>query len=126
MRIARGVLGLDVTAYATDPRWQELSFGDWEGLTWPQIQQTEAGRVFDREASLWDFLPPNGESYEGMTRRIAAALEALSRDTVVVAHAGVARLLMYLIGGMVRERALRATISQGRVLVFQNGVCRWV
>lgn len=126
MDIARGVLGLPISGYRTDPRWQELSFGDWEGLTWPEIQQTEAGRVIDREASLWDFLPPNGESYERMARRIAAALEAISRDTVLVGHGGVARLLMFLIGGMVRERALRSTISQGRVLVLQNGACRWV
>ena len=126
MEIARAALGLSLHGYETDPRWMELSFGDWEGLTWPEIQKTERGSVFDREASLWDFEPPNGESYERMAERIAAALSDLRRDTVLVAHGGVARLLMILIGGGRREQALRATIAQGRVLVLQNGACRWV
>src|SRR5689334_14709700 len=37
MEIVRVTLGLDAAAYAVDDRLQEISYGDWEGSTLPEI-----------------------------------------------------------------------------------------
>ena len=38
MELARGAMGLSPGSYRCDPRLKELSFGDWEGLTWGEIE----------------------------------------------------------------------------------------
>ena len=41
MEIVRATLGLDPQAYAIDERLMEISFGEWEGLTLPEIQRRD-------------------------------------------------------------------------------------
>ena len=38
MEIARQAMGLPPGAYRLDAALKELSFGDWEGLTWPEVE----------------------------------------------------------------------------------------
>ena len=38
MEIARDAMGLPPGRYALDPVLKEISFGAWEGLTWPEIE----------------------------------------------------------------------------------------
>src|SRR5581483_10448348 len=49
MEIARTVLGLDPHDYALDPRLMEISYGDWEGLTLPEIDARMPGLLAQRE-----------------------------------------------------------------------------
>jgi broad specificity phosphatase PhoE len=126
MQLARGTLGLPIDDFRRDARLVELSFGEWEGLTWPQIRATVPDAAVIRDRALWSFAAPGGESYEAMARRIAASLAEIEGDAVLVGHGGVGRLLMLMIGGVPRERALTATVPQGRVLVLDHGSSRWV
>jgi probable phosphoglycerate mutase len=126
MEIMRAALGLDPRAYALDDRLKELSFGQWEGLTWPEVQACSPNLAFGREHDKWSFAPPGGESYAMLAERIAPFLDSLAGDSVVVAHGGVARVLMAMIGGVPRERAPMADIWQDRPLVFGRGRCDWV
>ena len=57
--------------------------------------------------------------------RVASWLGGLAGDTVVVAHGGVARVLLHLVAGVAKARAPVAEISQGRVLVFRSGAAHW-
>ena len=43
MELLRGAMGLDPSAYRTDPRLVEVSFGDWEGHTLPELTALDAG-----------------------------------------------------------------------------------
>jgi probable phosphoglycerate mutase len=126
MEIARAAMGLDPHAYARDERLKELSFGRWEGLTWPEVQADAPNLAFGREHDKWGFTPPGGESYAMLAERIAPFLESLGGDAVIVSHGGVARVLMALIGGAPRERAPMADIWQDRPLVFQRGRYDWI
>ncbi|HEX4408974.1 MAG TPA: histidine phosphatase family protein [Xanthobacteraceae bacterium] len=121
MEILRGTLGLDPNTYAIDDRLVEISYGDWEGFTLPEIDARTPGVMAQRERDKWGFAPPGGESYRELTQRISAWYAALTRDTVAAAHGGGVRALMTLINAMPPEEATRAPIAQGGVYVFADG-----
>jgi broad specificity phosphatase PhoE len=117
----RAVLRLDPKAYALDDRLVEISYGEWEGQTLPEIEARMPGALLERERDKWDFAPPGGESYRALTKRIAAWYAELTTDTVVTAHGGGARALMALFNIMSQDDATHATIAQGVVYVFADG-----
>jgi broad specificity phosphatase PhoE len=126
MEIARDAIGLPPRRYWLDPTLKEISFGAWEGLTWPEIAAGDAKSVRARTRDKWSFVPPGGESYAMLVERVRPWLEGLTGDAFVVSHGGVARALMTLIAGVAPAKAADATITQGRALCFENGNCRWI
>jgi len=121
MEVLRSTLGLDPQAYAVDERLMEIAYGDWEGLTLPEIDARMPGMLAARERDKWDFAPPGGESYGQLAERIGAWYAGLAADTVVAAHGGGARALMALLHLLPREEATHAQIAQGAVYVFADG-----
>jgi probable phosphoglycerate mutase len=121
MELLRTTLGLDRVSYATDDRLMEISYGDWEGLTLPEIEARMPGALAERERDKWDFTPPGGESYRELTNRISEWYAAMTRDTVVAAHGGGVRALMALFNVVPRDEATHASIAQGVVYVFAEG-----
>ena len=53
-----------------DDRLMEISYGEWEGLTLPEIEVREPGMLAQRERDKWDFAPPGGESYRDLAKRV--------------------------------------------------------
>lgn len=126
MEIARAAMGLPVQDYAMDERLVELTFGEWEGLTWPEVKARAPEAASWREGDKWRFTPPRGESYAMLAERLAPWVESLDREAVVVSHGGVARALMAMLAGMPEQQAALADIWQGRALVFHNGKFNWI
>ena len=126
MEIARDAIGLPARSYRLDAALKELTFGDWEGLTWPEIAARDPKSVRARSQDKWSFVPPGGESYAMLAERVRAWLDGLSGDAFIVSHGGVARALMTLIAGVKPAKAADAPIAQGRALWFENGGCRWI
>jgi len=120
MEIVRRKLGLEPEAYATDARLKEISYGAWEGLTLREVEADEPGVLRRREREKWDFRPPRGESYREVAERVAAWYASVADDTVVVAHGGVARVLMANFHIMRDEEATHAEVAQGVVYVFSD------
>jgi broad specificity phosphatase PhoE len=123
---ARTAIGLHPTYYKIDERLKELTFGQWEGLTWREVRKADATRAAIREKDKWNAVPPDGESYAMLTERVRGFLPTLRGPAVLVSHGGVARALMTMLGGISHKEAATAEIWQGRVLMFENGSCRWV
>ncbi len=120
MEIARDAMGLPPSRYPLDPVLKELSFGAWEGLTWPEIEARDPKGVRTRNEDKWSFVPPGGESYAMLAERLRPWLDGLSGDAFVVSHGGVARALMTLIAGVPPAKAADAPIVQGRALVLRE------
>ena len=120
MELVRTGLGLDGDGYRRDPRLIEISFGAWEGFTLAELSARDAQGVARREHDKWHFMPPGGESYENVARRMRAWYEALAADTVVAAHGGTARGLIASLGIAKPAAAPLLDIAQGVVYVFQG------
>jgi broad specificity phosphatase PhoE len=64
-------------AVEIDERLRETDFGDWEGLTRPEVQERSP-----RELRAWDAFdpapPPNGESELAMAERVIASLTEIA------------------------------------------------
>jgi probable phosphoglycerate mutase len=126
MELARASLGLAPERYGLEPALKELTFGDWEGLTWPQVAKRDPAGARAREADKWNFAPPDGESYAMLAARLQPWLESRQTDCFVVSHGGVARALMTLIAGVSPSAAENAEIWQGKAILFEGGAMRWV
>jgi alpha-ribazole phosphatase len=86
--------------YRTDDRLKELNYGEWEGLTWEQINVPEN--------SNWIFYHPekvlkNGESFEIQKARVVEFFKEVEQTNdkkiALVVHGGVIRsLISHLLG----------------------------
>lgn len=121
MEVLRATLGLDPFEYDIDERLVEIAYGNWEGLTLPEIEAQTMGVLAERDRDKWDFAPPAGESYRQVASRIGDWYASLTRDTVVAAHGGGVRVLMALLHILPEEEATHAPIEQGVVYVFADG-----
>ncbi len=126
MNIVRTAGSLPQGGYGLDERLKELSFGEWEGLTWPEVKGRAPHAAGWREGDKWNFVPPGGESYQMLSDRVWPWVNELDRETVVTAHGGVARVLLAELAGMDRQRAALENIWQGRLLIFEKGSWKWV
>ncbi len=126
MEIARAEMGLPPQPYRLDARLMELSFGDWEGLTWDTIRARDPAGMRARANDKWDFTPPDGESYATLVARLRPWLDERDSDVLVVAHGGVARAFLVMLAGVAPDSAASAEIWQGRALIFDMGGFSWV
>lgn len=82
-------LGLDPIVWRDDQRLAELSYGQWEGSTWKEIEVDHPNALTQWRADPRDFCPPGGESHFELRRRTEAALADIvgaNMRTVVVGH----------------------------------------
>lgn len=122
--IAPGVPGRVV------PEFNEIDFGDWEGLTREEIARRDPERFAAWQAARGDFVYPNGEAVAAFRARVArawhAARPALPSRVLVVAHKGViTTLLGELLGIGPAERAA-IPVDLASVHVLRAGGGGWV
>jgi broad specificity phosphatase PhoE len=126
MELMRATLGLDPSYYGIEARLAEISFGDWDGLTYAEIMARDEEVLASREADKWAFVPPAGESYADLARRVGEWYAGLQEDTVVAAHGGTARALLAYLAVVPPQAAPHYSIEQGVVYVFAgNRVTRY-
>ena len=72
----------------------EQNWGQWEGMSRPEIVARHGADVFARAGIATAFQPPGGESTQALHDRVADFLKDIARqegDAIVVAHLGVLR-----------------------------------
>jgi probable phosphoglycerate mutase len=82
-------LGLDPGQWRDDPRLAELSYGQWEGFSWKEIEVHTPMAMSDWRANPESYCPPGGETHFELRRRSAEALAdiiASKTRTVIVGH----------------------------------------
>ena len=92
-RLACAELDLAEAAIETDPRLKEIAYGDWEGLTYGEIEARYPDHWAARARDRWGFVVPGGESYAMVAARAGAFLDQVRGNTIVVSHGGTGRVL---------------------------------
>lgn len=87
-----------------DPRLREQGWGDWEGLTLPDVQRRFQDELARRVAMGWGFAAPGGESRKAVKDRVFSALREAAdrwpgRGILVVCHQGVIKATLYHLTG---------------------------
>jgi broad specificity phosphatase PhoE len=95
---------------------REIGFGQWEGLTWDEIEQKDAAQASRWVESFPYLSTPDGESVEAFHTRVLGEVQQLlalaeDRHLAVVTHAGVIRLILHSVCGFAEQEAWRSTAS---------------
>lgn len=126
MRIIRRELGLAPHEFRTDEGLLEITFGAWEGSTLAELAIDRPDDVHRRQADKWNFVPPGGESYEMLDRRIRSWVAGIEHDTVAVSHGAVGRVLQGLLTGADPRDIPSLPSPQDRALIWEGGAVRWI
>ncbi|AZG45003.1 histidine phosphatase family protein [Gordonia insulae] len=111
-----------VTVDATDDRFAEWDYGDYEGLTRAQIHADG-----DPDWAIWTSGGPNGESVDDMTRRVDSAVDAVEErlavsDVIVVSHGHFSRsFVCRFLGWPIHQGANIDLRPAGAALLMQLG-----
>lgn len=125
MEILRRSAGLDPLAYATDDRLKEINFGHWEGELWSKLPETDPEGFAARRVDPWGWVPRGGESYRMLADRVGGFLATLERDTVVVTHGGVSRVIRGHLLDIASVEIPRLEVPQDKLLEIRHGTAVW-
>lgn len=95
--------------------FEEIDFGDWEGLTAIQAQ-TATAELFSRfQVNPQGLAPPNGEAFNLFCQRVLDAFAAClthaeGGHTLIVTHAGVMRVILSEVLGLTWSSAYQIAI----------------
>jgi alpha-ribazole phosphatase len=98
------------------PGLREINFGQWEGLTWKEIEQRDGAYARRWMAEYPLLTAPDGEAFSDFGRRVLDEVQLLSstvegRRIAVVTHAGVIRTVLCALAGWRDEDAWEQTKS---------------
>jgi len=123
MEIVRGAMGLPIDQYSMDDRLIEISYGDFEGNTKPELKAANREFFLSRKKDAWNFRPNNGESQADTLVRIADWYASLEdhKTYVVTAHGAVGRVLRYHLLDLDQQEAATFVFPQDEVFEITKG-----
>jgi len=81
-----------------DERLNEIDFGEWEGLTFEQVQKKHPGLAREYLSKPQNIKIPGGESFSEFKNRVKASLEKILAkehgNVAIVSHGGVNRVII--------------------------------
>ncbi|MFT4112588.1 histidine phosphatase family protein [Silvibacterium sp.] len=98
----------------TLPELREISFGEWEALSWAEIEDRDA-EYAQRWTAEFPHLPaPGGERFDAFQSRILRVVKELfasqaEKPAAVVTHAGVMRVVLQSLCGVSEQEAWERT-----------------
>ena len=111
--------------------FNEIDFGDWEGLTREEIEARDPARFAEWRAALGEFTYPNGDAAPAFRRRVASTwateLPALPARVLVVAHKGVIGTILADLLHLSPQDRSTLPIDLASIHVLRgDGGCGWV
>ena len=96
--------------------WNEVNYGEWEGLSEAEILTNYADEWRARVADPWEIAPPGGESYQMLWARLEPEWKRLleihqGQSVAVVGHNGSLRVLLCQLLGAPPANARRLQIG---------------
>ena len=82
-----------------DVTLREVSFGDFEGMTWEEMSLIDDGLRLHQDMRNLDYSPPRGESYRDLLNRLAKFADHLEKNhasdnVLIVGHGAALRALI--------------------------------
>ncbi|MGD0229182.1 MAG: histidine phosphatase family protein [Syntrophorhabdales bacterium] len=119
-RIIAEAQGLDIEALAA---FEEIGFGDWEGLSFSEIRER-----YPEEMTAWladpvHYVPPGGESFQSVQKRGMDALWGIvdghkGQNIAVVAHAGILRIMIFALLDITLTNIFRIAQGYGGISIM--------
>lgn len=108
-----------------EPRLREQAFGEWEGLTRPEVLERDRERLLGWESDL-GLAPPGGESLLAVQERVLSLVEDLAREhpgawIALVSHVGPIKALLCAALDVPLAAARRLFLDPGTVTVLDWG-----
>jgi alpha-ribazole phosphatase len=106
------------------PALREINFGQWEGLTWREIEQGHSVYAQRWVAEYPELSAPDGESVSEFERRILAEVNLLTMKAkkgciAVVTHGGVLRTILCRLLGRSEENAWELASSYCSIIRYE-------
>ena len=120
MEIVREAAGLPAAGYVADRRLMELDCGDNTWRSWSDIHadlKRDPAWVEDR----WNHRHPHGESLAMLHERVGHFLGTLTKDSVLVAHAGTIRMIRAHMLDLSHEAAIDYHATNFGILRLSSG-----
>jgi len=105
------------------PDLREINFGEWESLTWNQIEQRDPAYARKWIESYPNHPAPKGELFENFKTRVLCAFDTiLSHDNsaIIVTHAGALRVVMTHRCSLTEEQARLQTSSYCSIFPYPS------
>ena len=108
---------------ASDARLREMYFGNWEGLTYSEIQSSQPLQLKAWEADLLNFRPPGGENLRQMGERVSEFLDEImlahpGETVMLVAHGGTFEALAMVHLGFKTDKVWQLRMSNTGISEF--------
>jgi probable phosphoglycerate mutase len=126
MQIVRTVLDLPPDDFRIDDRLKEAHYGDWQGTLAADLPRVDAEGLLARTRDPYRWRPEGGESYQDLMARAVPWFKSIERDTVVVSHGGVSRVLRGYILGLDLKSVPLLDVPQDRVLLLRHDAIDWL
>jgi broad specificity phosphatase PhoE len=113
-----------------EERLREVSFGQWEGWTWKQLQTRHPELMKQRPENGY-IDPPEGESFAQTAQRVCQLIDELQRrgeDCLLVTHKAVIRFLVYCLTKKTPAQTGVLDVPNLAILHFdlpENGPATW-
>ena len=111
------------------PGLREIHFGQWEGLSWSEIEARDAALAKSWAEQYHTLTAPGGESMQQFERRVCAEsaflfAAATECPIAVVTHAGFMRVLLTNFYGVLEAAAWKLTREYGSVVALDTNLIR--
>ncbi len=111
------------------PALREINLGEWEGMSVAEVQARYPEEWQLREKDLVTFRPPGGESFRDLALRIVPVfnqiVQGLEGDILIVAHAGVNRVILCQVLGMDLANLFRLGQDYGSLNLLERNKDDW-
>lgn len=112
------------------PQLRELCLGQWEGMTYQEIDNKYPGALTQRAEDLAGYRIEGGESLHDLAERVMPAFQEIVAENqggriCIVAHAGVNRVILTKVMGAPLDRIFRldqAYAALNVIDVFEDGL----
>lgn len=109
---------------------REVSFGDFEGNTLPELDVKFPGEWEKRQNNKWTYCPPGGEANTDAVERGRRAADRFSNEAedgpvLVIAHFAINRIIFSLLAGIEPDEIIQINVPHEVIYRAQNNGAGW-